>query len=180
MRLIQNLKKNTWSQSELEANVALWAGVMHKECWSSDDHGPLIILSKHGKHNSLADILYTSHEARGLMSGLLPWLISHMMTAPSNSMVIHTLGYWEHGCLKTLQSTGQDSHKQGEAHLSPCLMQSQNKPTSLHEAPCQEEGSFLLSEGGGHIVCPLLFPEAGNMSTHNALAWRFKLWTNVG
>lgn len=89
-------------------------------------------------------------------------------------VIYYTLCYLEHGGLKRLQSTGQDFHDQGGAHLSSCLMQGQNKLTSLYEAPCQQEGSFLLSEGGGHIVCPLLFPEAENMSVHNALAWRCK------
>lgn len=100
--------------------------------------------------------------------------MSHKVTAPPGFKVIYALCYSDQACSKTLQSTGQDSHDQGGARLSSCLTQSQNKLTSLREAPCQQEGSFLLLEGGGHIVCPLLFPEAGNMSAHNASAWRLK------
>lgn len=58
-------------------------------------------------------------------------------------------------CVKTLQSV---SHNLG-GHVFSSLIQSQNKLTSLCEAPCLQEGSFLLSEGKGHIVyvCVSLF-----------------------
>lgn len=76
---------------------------------------------------------------------------------PSALYCIYSI-LFRHGCLKTPQS---DSHDQGGAQLFSCLMQSQSKLTSLHEAPCQQEGSFLLSERGGHIV-PFYFQKHVN------------------
>lgn len=105
------------------------------------------------------------HQTRCLMS-VLP-TVKH--TWQQSFVGLH---YPELCYFLTHQSTGKDSHRQGGALFSSFLMQSQNKLTSLPVAPCQEEGSFLLSPGGDHNVCPFLFPEHCGMSTMLWHGWK--------
>ena len=149
-------------------------------CWGSATTSPMMtyyqlqekqLLIIHTRVWSITDMLTycVPHEM------LLPrWLTTHMSTIPPGFTVIWTLCQSD-----SLVCCGRDSHDRGGARLSSCLMQRQNKLTSLHESPpvsrkevfcCQKEEVTLC------VRVPFYFQKTGDIVSAQCFGMEIQLF----
>lgn len=116
-----------------------------------------IILGGYEKHNNLADTLYIT---RNKISDVCASAMSQNTFQDSFSQLY---GYMYSMLFRiplfkdTLNYFSQDSHDQGGARSSPCLLQSQSKLNSFHEGPVSRKEVFCCQKEEVTLWVPFHF-----------------------